>query len=653
MEKKTLQEIAVKQVRLEDSFWSEIQNRIINVVIPFQEKVLRDEVPGVAKSHAIENFRIAAGESEGEFYGMVFQDSDVAKWLEGVAYSLAVRPDDALEKRADEIIALIEKAQQPDGYLDTYFIIKEPEHRWQNLQECHELYCAGHMMEAAVAYYQTTRKDKLLRVVERLADHIISRFGEEKERGIPGHQEVEIGLMKLYRITGKEKYKEMARFFLEERGKNPDYFYEEKVKRGWQHWGQYNMNKLDTSYAQVHDTVYHQEKAVGHAVRAVYMYTAMADLAGEDGDQRLYDACLRLWNNIVNRRMYITGGIGSTVEGEAFSIDYDLPNDVAYAETCASIAMIFFARRMLEISPDGKFADIMERELYNGVISGIQLDGKSYFYVNPLEANPGVSGKIFGYKHVLPVRPGWYECACCPTNLVRLVASLGTYAWSESDTTIYSHLFIGQTADLKKANITVESKYPWKGEISYQISPKKREAFTVAIHIPSYIYTVCSDGRSDRQGLSVTINGDAVEIITNMEKGYLYLNRIWNNGDRVDIRFDMPVRKIYANQHVRDDAGCVALMRGPVVYCFEGIDNGEDIQSLRIPAELEADAYMCEEGVLKGNICLRMNGYRMKGSEALYSEERPTAEAATLIAIPYYAWANRGENQMRVWMLER
>ncbi len=249
------QEIAVNQVEIRDSFWSQFQEKIIDVVIPFQEKVLNDEVEGVAKSHAIENFRIAAGLSEGEFYGMVFQDSDVAKWLEGVAYSLAVKPDAELEARADEIIDIIEKAQQPDGYLDTYFIIKEPEHRWQNLQECHELYCAGHMMEAAVAYYQTTGKDKLLHVVERLADHIISRFGEGKERGIPGHQEVEIGLMKLYRATGNKSYKEMARFFLDERGKNPDYFYQEKVKRGWQHWGQYNLDPLDNTYNQAHQTI--------------------------------------------------------------------------------------------------------------------------------------------------------------------------------------------------------------------------------------------------------------------------------------------------------------------------------------------------------------------------------------------------------------
>lgn len=643
--KKAASEINVKQVQIQDGFWSEIQNRMIKVVIPFQEKVLNDQVPGVPKSHAVENFRIAAGLSEGEFYGMVFQDSDVAKWLEGVAYSLAVRPDPELEARADAIIDIIEQAQQPDGYLDTYFIIREPERRWQNLEECHELYCAGHMMEAAAAYYQTTGKEKLLRVTERLADHIVSRFGEGKERGIPGHQEVEIGLMKLYRVTGKEEYKEMARFFLEERGKNPDYFYEEKKKRGWQHWGQYSLEPLNTSYAQVHAPIYEQKKAVGHAVRAVYMYTAMADLAGEDGDRRLYDACLTLWNNIVQQRMYITGGIGSTVEGEAFSEDYDLPNDMAYAETCASIAMVFFARRMLEADPDGKFADIMERELYNGTISGIQLNGRQYFYVNPLEVNPGISGKIFGYRHDLPSRPGWYECACCPTNLVRLVTSLGSYAWSESETAIYSHLYMGQEAKLNKADIFVESLYPWEGKVSYRITPKTKEGFTLAIHIPSYI-------RIDDEKTVVAVNGEPIHIGENLRKGYVYLTRTWNAGDQVELSFDLPVRKIFASQKVRDDAGCVALMRGPVVYCFEGVDNGADIQALRIPKELHAEACMCEDGILKGNVLLKIPGYRMSTGEELYSEERPCREDALLTAIPYYAWANRGENQMRVWMLE-
>lgn len=460
-----------------------------------------------------------------------------------------------------------------------------------------------------MAYYQATGKDKLLHVMERMADHIISRFGEGKERG-----------------------------------KNPNYFYEEKQKRGWIHFGQYGMDPLDTKYAQVYKPIYEQEKAVGHAVRATYMYTAMADLAGEDNDEKLYQACKRLWNNIVNQRMYLTGGIGSTTDGEAFSEDYDLPNDMAYAETCASIAMVFFAKRMLNIEADGTYADIMERELYNGTISGIQLDGKRYFYVNPLEVQPGISGKVFGYRHVLPERPGWYECACCPTNLVRLMTSLSAYAWSEGKDTIYSHLFMGQEADLEKAKIQVESRYPWEGKVVYHVSPKQSD-FTLAIHIPGYI-------KIKEHHLQVTINGEPVCIEAAIRKGYLYINQIWREGDTIEITFDMPVREVYANNKVRDDEGCVALMRGPIVYCFEGVDNDGDVQSLRIPENVKAEAVLCKEGKLSGNMLLKVDGYRIHTSDALYSEERPTKEKETLTAIPYYAWANRGENQMRVWMHE-
>ena len=437
-------EIALQQIRIKDPFWSGMQEKITDTVIPFQERVLNDKEEGVEKSHALDNFRIAAGLMEGEFYGMVFQDSDVAKWLEGVAYSLVIKPDAALEQRADDIIDIIAKAQQPDGYLNTFFTIKEPEHRWQNLLECHELYCAGHMMEAAVAYYEATGKDKLLGVMERMAQHIMNRFGEDKIPGIPGHQEVEIGLMRMYHATGKEAYKDMARYFLEERGKNPNFFKEETERRGWTHFG--NMIPDDTKYNQSHATIYEQDEAVGHSVRAVYMYTAMADLAAEDHDEKLFAACRRLWENMTQKKMFITGGIGSTVEGEAFTKEYELPNDMNYAETCASIGLVFFARNMLKTEKNGRYADVMERALYNGIISGMQLDGKRFFYVNPLEVNPGVSGEIFGYKHVIPERPGWYACACCPPNLVRMVTSLGKYAWDEDETAVYSHLFLGRGA---------------------------------------------------------------------------------------------------------------------------------------------------------------------------------------------------------------
>ena len=639
MQKKQNKKISLKNVQITDGFWKPMQDLIIDTVIPYQEKILNDEIPGVEKSHALANFRIAAGLEKGEFYGMVFQDSDVAKWLEGVAYSLVVHPDAELEKRADEVIDTIEKAQQSDGYLNTYFTIKEPEHRWQNLQECHELYCAGHMMEAAVAYYDATGKDKLLKVMERMADHIDRRFGPDKITGIPGHQEVEIGLMRLYHTTGEERYCKLAEYFINERGKNPNFFYEESQKRGWTHFG---IDPKDTVYNQSFATVYDQKEAVGHSVRAVYMYTAMADIAGTTGDERLYQACSDLWKNMTEKRMYLTAGIGSTGELEAFTKDYDLPNDMVYAETCASIGLIFFAKQMLELEADGKYADVMERAFYNGTISGMQADGKRFFYVNPLEVNPGISGVVPGYKHVLPERPGWYACACCPPNLVRLITSLGKYVWDETDTTIYSHMFVGQNAELEKADIEVESSYPWEGKVTYHLHSKDEGEYTLAIHIPGYLKEIC-----------VKVNGELVNWKKQMKNGYLYLTRKWGES-QVELTFDLEVRKVYANKNVREDAGKTALMRGPFVYCFEGVDNGNDLQAMCISSDMQAETFVGETGVLKDKICVRVQGYEdQRESDTLYSEEKPDYQPRELTAIPYYLWGNRGINQMRVWMLEK
>lgn len=637
MEKKKNLNIPLQKVRIKDAFWSPLQELIIDKVIPYQEKILSDEVPGVAKSHAIANFRIAAGLEVGEFYGMVFQDSDVAKWLEAVAYSLSLKPDQALEERADHIIDIIEMAQLEDGYLNTYFTIKEPEHRWENLQECHELYCAGHMMEAAVAYYEVTGKKKLLQIMEKMADHIYDKFTHELYHGIPGHQEVEIGLMKLYHLTGKERYLQLADYFIEERGKNPDYFIEESKKRGWSHFGN---NPEDRMYNQCHATVYEQKDAVGHCVRAVYMYTAMADLAGTLGNEKLFEACDCLWNSITQKRMFLTGGIGATADGEAFTRDYHLPGDLAYAETCAAIGLIFFAHQMLEDKPDGKYADIMERTFYNGTISGMQIDGTRFFYVNPLEVNPGISGEISEYKHVLPQRPGWYRCACCPPNLVRLITSMGKYLWTETEETIYSHMFVGQDTELTKAKIHVDSQYPWQGRIEYKISGKINKEFTLAIHIPDYINKI-----------DITINGTRINIKDNIKDGYMYICRLWGKEDFVTLQFEMPVRKIYANQNITDCAGCVALMRGPIVYCFEEIDNGTNLSSIRIPELLNEE--ICQGiGIFSEKTIIKMDGYRYIGNSSLYSEKKPYKEKVKLMAIPYYLWANRGTGQMRVWMLE-
>jgi len=372
--------IPLKNVKIEDNFWSRYINLIHKVVIPYQWDILNDAVPDAESSHAIKNFRIAAGLEQGEFYGMVFQDSDVAKWLEAVAYILEINPDPELERKADEVIEIIAKAQQPDGYLNTYFTLKEPANRWTNLRECHELYCAGHMIEAAVAYYNATGKRKLLDVMCKFVDYIDSVFGTEpgKLRGYDGHQEIELALFKLYETTGEEKYLKLSKYFIDERGQEPYYFDIESEKRGNTVFFP-DHPTYSRIYNQTHLPVREQFTAEGHAVRAVYMYSAMADIAVETNDEVLFEACKRLWHNIVTKRMYITGAIGSASYGEAFTFDYDLPNDTAYAETCASIGLIFFAHRMLKSDINSNYADVIECALYNTVLSGIAQDGKSFF----------------------------------------------------------------------------------------------------------------------------------------------------------------------------------------------------------------------------------------------------------------------------------
>ena len=633
-------QIRVSDIRIQDSFWSKVQNLIIDEVIPYQERILHDEVEGAEKSAAIRNYRIAAGLEKGEFYGFVFQDSDVAKWLEGVAYALAVRPDPELMRRADEVIDLIGQAQQEDGYLDTYFIIKEPDHKWQNLQECHELYCAGHLMEAAAAYYRETGKDRLLQIASKLADLIGQKFGPDKEHGVPGHQEVENGLLAMYRVTGEDKYRELAFYFINERGQDPDVFSKEQAKRGWYHFG---MNPVDRQYSQIHAPVRQQKKATGHAVRAVYMYMAMAELAREKKDDSLYDACRTLWDNIVRQQMYITGGIGSTHHGEAFTFDYDLPNDSVYAETCASVAMVMFAKRMLDIEPLGEYADIMEKELFNTVLSGMQLDGKSFFYVNPLEVVQGVSEVQPEYRHVVRRRPKWYACACCPPNIVRLITSLGTYGWTEKEDTIWCHLLTGQKAELEKAVIEVESGYPWDGAVRFAVQPKIDREFTLAVHVP--------EGIAD---LKVQLNGEDQDTAGMIQRGYLYITKVWKAGDSVSLDFALPVLRNYADPRVRSDAGCTALTRGPVVYCFEQTDQeGKDpLQTYRLPADAKIEEEKCEEGPLAGMTVLHMEGLHLKAADTLYSHNKPEKEKVRLTAVPYYAWSNREEGDMRVWIEE-
>ncbi len=631
--------IPLGSVRVTDAFWSARQKLMTDITIPYMEKILRDEIPDAEKSHCISNFRMAAKEESGRFYGMVFQDSDVAKWLEAAAYSLAIKPDADLEKRLDDVIALIGRAQQPDGYLNTFFTVKEPKNRWQNLLECHELYCAGHMMEAGAALYEATGKRNLLDICLRLADHIINLFGEGGREAIPGHQEIELGLLRLYHVTGEEKYRRMAQRFLDLRGQNPRWFENNTPPHPGKHYGGYDIDPTDTVYNQSDVPVRDQQQARGHAVRQVYMLSAMADAASLSGDAAMIAACERMFDNITQRQMYITGAVGSTEHFEAFTRDFDLPNDTNYGETCASVAMAFFAQKMLCLSPNGKYADLLETQLYNGALAGMQLDGERYFYVNPLEVDPRVSGIESAYKHVLPQRPRWHACACCPPNLARLITSLGKYLWSEDENTVYSHVMAGSEADTRFADISLQSGYPWSGEGDYTLSPKTDEPFTLAIHIPGYV-----------REYSITVNGQHLE--ADMQNGYAYLKRVWAQGDTVHVSFPLRPRRIWADPRVRADAGKVALAYGPIIYCLEGVDNGESLSSLRLPRNAHVEALSYDAELLNGIVPLRAEGERELPCETLYADEPPKTEKAVLRAIPYYAWSNRGLTSMSVWIRE-
>jgi len=635
-----LREVPLSRVHISDAFWSSRQKLMTDVTIPYMERILRDEVEGAEKSNAIRNFRMAAGEEDGEFYGMVFQDSDVAKWLEACAYSLALKEDPDLRARVADIVALIGRAQQEDGYLNTYFTMQDRIPRWSNLLECHELYCAGHMLEAAVALYENAGMDELLHIMLRFIDHIIDRFGEGGEEGIPGHQEIELALLRLYNVTGDVRHRDMALRFLNLRGQDPDYFKKHTPSDlAGVCFGGYGINPEDTLYNQSDVPARAQTVARGHAVRQVYMLVGMADAAAKTGDREMAEACRRMFENITGRQMYLTGAIGSSVDGEAFTVDYDLPPERCYGETCASVAMVFFARKMLGLEIDGRYADQMELQLFNGALAGMQLDGKRYFYVNPLEVNPRIARMRRDNRHVLPVRPKWHACACCPPNLARLITSLGGYLYSEDDTAVYSHLFIGSNAKTSHAEILLETAYPWKGEVSYTLTSCSGKAFALSIHIPSHV-----------RNLNISVNHEAVE--SEIKNGYCTISRKWQDGDQVDLRFDMPPRRIWANPLVRDAAGQAAIARGPIVYCIEGVDNGPDLACLRLPRASGLRTMEYDDTLLGGIIPIEAEALRETPTASLYQEAAPQSTCVTLRAIPYYAWSNRGENEMRVFIRE-
>ena len=635
----------MQNIKLGDGFLSSVIERARTKMVPYQLSMLKDEIPGAEKSQAIGNFEIAAGLKEGEFYGWVFQDSDVGKWIEAAAYSLMLKRDEELEVEVDRIVDIVAQAQQPDGYLNTYFTLKEPDMRWRNLRECHEMYVAGHMIEGAVAYYKATGKSKFLDVMRRMADHIYEKFGPGKLESYDGHQEVELALYRLYGATSDKKYAELANLFIDRRGTEPNFFlleYDKLKSEGKRHhWG--GADRASLEYSQSHKPVREQERAVGHSVRALYMYTGATDQAIETGDAELVSAMDRLWDNVVRKQMYITGGLGSMVYGEAFGPDYDLPNDRVYAETCASIAFMFWAKRMLKLrkgkSGRGQVADEMERALYNTVLAGTNLECDKYYYVNPLEVVPEISGKAQGYKHVLPERPGWFGCACCPPNLARLLLSLHDYAYSLDGNELDIHLYIDGTVEYDGVSVTHTSNYPWDGELNWRIKCDK--PLKVALRVPSW----------SKKG-SFTANS-AKSLDAEAAKDGYFVTELEAGEHTINLSLDMRVRRVYTNPIVRQNANCVALMRGPMVYCLEGVDNPIPLSALTLPKDAQISVEEEKSGVLSGMSVLKMMGSRAEsGNElySLYSDAEPAYKPQELRAIPYFAWANRGLTEMRVWI---
>ena len=637
--------LKLKDIKINDTFWSSHVDLVRNAIIPYQWEAMNDRIPDAESSHCLENFEVAAGRKEGKFYGAVFQDTDVAKWLEAVGFSLECYPDEELERTADEVIDLIAEAQQDDGYINTYFTIVAPEKRWSDLCEGHELYTAGHLMEAAVAYYNGTGKRKFLDCMCRFADLICDTFGfeEGKIHGYPGHQEVEIGLVKLYYATGERKYLDQAKYFIDARGVGKNYFLEEMKKPDFLKIFPEFVN-YDPRYSQSHLPVREQTTAEGHAVRAVYMSCAMADLAYEYQDKELMKACETLWNNMVEKRMYLTGGIGSSGILERFTTDYDLPNGYNYAESCASIGLALFGMRMAQITKDAKYVDVLEKALYNTVLAGIALDGKSFFYVNPLEVWPVTCIDRTSKEHVKPIRQKWFGVACCPPNIARTLASLGQYiySWEKEDRALYINLFVsGDTVvntEDGELKITAETKFPWEMHATYAIETTAKAPVKIKIRVPEYAqnYKILCDGK---------------EVEYKEEKGFAAVEVSKNV--KLEIVFEAEAKFVRANPQVREDAGKVAITRGPLVYCLEEVDNGANLSAITVDTEKELRSEVDE--TRNGYVVVKAHGKRLceeQWKDGLYSSQKLQKKDVELLAVPYFYWNNRGMGEMEVWIRE-
>lgn len=602
--------VSLEAVRLQDKFWLPRLEKLRTITIPSQYELLEN-------TGRLFNFRRAAGKVKGDFKGLVFNDSDVYKWVEAASFLLAGGFNKGLYDLVEKVVDEIALAQDEDGYVNTFFSIERKNERWNNLRDMHELYCAGHLIQAAIALFRATGNSSLLKVATKFADHIVKTFGPGGRLGVPGHPEVEMALIELYRETGNKSYLDIARKFIDNRG------------RGIIGGSQYHID---------HKPFRELSEIVGHAVRALYLNCGAADLYMETGDLELWNALNRLWDNMVNRKMYVTGGLGSRYDGEAFGFDYELPNVQAYAETCAAIASFMWNWRMFLASGEAKYVDIMELTLYNAILAGISLNGKEYFYVNPL-ADRG--------NHRRQV---WFECACCPPNVARLLASLPGYFYAISKNEIWINFYCESTAEIelkgRSIKIIQSTEYPWDGDIAITLHMDGEQDFIVKLRIPGW-----------SNSAKVSLNG--VDLNVDIKPGtYLEISRIWRMGDTIHISLPMPVKKLVCNPNVYENLGRIALMRGPILYCFEAVDNpGFDVWDLMIP---EGTALKTEymPNLLGGVVIIKGIGY-FKNSKwferSLYIDsdsKKDTLRRVEFTAIPYYAWGNRKSGPMTVWTRE-
>ena len=585
---KMIEQIDFSHVKINDNFWSPRLSKHVSATLP----VCIDQIEN--QTGRIRNFENAA-KGEGEHSGIFFDDSDVYKALEGMAYSLINNPDPELEKKADEWIDKFAAAQQPDGYINTFYTLTGLDKRWTNMDK-HEMYCAGHMIEAGVAYYQATGKRKLLDVCIRMTDHMMSQFGPGKRHWVPGHEEIELALVKLYQTTQEQKYLDFAYWLLEERGHG--------------HGTMGDEGKWDPVYYQDIVPVRQLTDISGHAVRCMYLYCGMADVAALKNDTGYIAAIDRLWDDVVHRNMYITGGIGSSRDNEGFTEDYDLPNLDAYCETCASVGMVLWNQRMNQLTGDSKYIDVLERSLYNGALAGISLGGDRFFYVNPLESK--------GDHH----RQEWYGCACCPSQLSRFLPSIGNYIYASSDDALWVNLYIGNTGQIRIGEtdilLTQETDYPWDGSVKLTISTSQPLEKEIRLRIPNWCKTY-----------DLSINGKRINV--SEEKGYAVI-KDWKSQDVIALDMDMPVEIVAADPHAKENFGKRAIQRGPLVYCMEEIDNPVYFDQIQLsPSTTFQTAFASD--ILNGIKTIKTNG---------------RAQSATFI--PYYAWDNRKAGKMRVWI---